>query len=277
RQSLSFAARCPRFLIHVPMRDSSMRQSRRLFAVLGAAFAFALSSCTVPLAQPVWEDGENCPECKAKAKVCENPTMMALAQDLDHLEKHVEKYGSVVIKQPDVWGQARLTKYREEFEREMASDLKSFQVLLQGSTIRQDQAFFANATALSAAISGPGAVTTFPRGTLPTPTGTTLQPTTVVLSPPLTGPATVAGDQPKQGSTSTIPQDILNLQVFANPLRNTTTAPVFINTVAPTGTTPQQLQIGLEPTVVAEQKARFLNALNQIRRTNEGDDTADSP
>src|SRR5262249_2829912 len=35
--------------------------------------------------------------------------------------------------------------------------------------------------------------------------------------------------------------------------------------------------IGLEPTIVLEQKARYLNLLNQIRRTNEGDDTADSP
>ena len=35
--------------------------------------------------------------------------------------------------------------------------------------------------------------------------------------------------------------------------------------------------IALEPTVVEEQKARYLNALHELRRINEGDDTADSP
>src|SRR5262249_53552816 len=35
--------------------------------------------------------------------------------------------------------------------------------------------------------------------------------------------------------------------------------------------------IGLEPTVVLAQKKRYLDFLNQLRRENEGDDTADSP
>src|SRR5262245_16143965 len=63
------------------------------------------------------------PDCELtadRAKVCQKPTVHALAADLDKLEKHIEKYGSVVAKQPDVWGQARLTKYREEFEQQMA-------------------------------------------------------------------------------------------------------------------------------------------------------------
>jgi hypothetical protein len=35
--------------------------------------------------------------------------------------------------------------------------------------------------------------------------------------------------------------------------------------------------ISLEPTIFLEQKARFINLLNQLRRNNEGDDTVDSP
>src|SRR5205807_2807196 len=35
--------------------------------------------------------------------------------------------------------------------------------------------------------------------------------------------------------------------------------------------------VSLEPTIVLSQKERYLNHLNQIRRNNEGDDTADSP
>ena len=52
--------------------------------------------------------------------------MMALARDLDDLEHHIERNGSIVTMQPSVWGQARLTRHREEFEREMYKDLTVF-------------------------------------------------------------------------------------------------------------------------------------------------------
>ena len=68
----------------------------------------------------------------------------ALACDLDHLERHIDWYGSVVAKVPDVWGQARLTKYREEFELLMAADKDTFKLNLQGSLGRSDQTYFAN-------------------------------------------------------------------------------------------------------------------------------------
>ena len=56
--------------------------------------------------------------------------------DLDHLERHIDWYGSVVAKAPDVWGQARLTQYREDFEKEMAKELGNFNFGLQGSLAR---------------------------------------------------------------------------------------------------------------------------------------------
>src|SRR5262245_48964383 len=93
-------------------------------------------------------------DCASKAKVCEQPTVRALAHDLDELEEHIEKFGSVVAKQPDVWGQARLTKYREEFEKIMGAEKDNFNDTLQGSLYRSDQAYFADAFALSAAASG---------------------------------------------------------------------------------------------------------------------------
>src|SRR5947209_3970626 len=52
----------------------------------------------------------DCPGCDPK--VCKDPTVMNLARDLDHLERHVDWFGSVVAKVPDVWGQARLTQHR---------------------------------------------------------------------------------------------------------------------------------------------------------------------
>jgi hypothetical protein len=191
----------------------------------------------------------------------------------------------VVIKQPDVWGQARLTQYREEFEAQMRVDLNQFQERLQGSVNRQDNAFFAQAVTLSAAASGPGAVTSYPRGTLPTPTGTTVQPTNVVLSPPATGAAPAAvGNAPAPGGTAPAPQDLINLNVFGNPITLPNfpgSAPGYVSALAPASTggptAGTGLGISLEPTIVLEQKARYLDHLNQIRRTNEGDDTADSP
>src|SRR6478735_4203594 len=44
------------------------------------------------------------------------PTAEALAAELESLENHLNCYGTIVAKQPDVWGQARMMKHRQEFE-----------------------------------------------------------------------------------------------------------------------------------------------------------------
>ena len=89
-----------------------------------------------------------------------SPTVRALADDLDHLESHIERYGSVTIQHPSVWGQARLTKHREEFEKVMQQELCGFHQTLQGALSRSDQAYFMNAMSLGVAVSGPQAVVT---------------------------------------------------------------------------------------------------------------------
>ena len=99
--------------------------------------------------------------------------MMALAHDLDDLEEHIDKYGSVVAKQPDVWGQARLTAVslgvRESDEEASWAPLAPS---LQGSLSRTDQAYFSDALMLtSAAQRRRGAVrgTRLPSTATPTP------------------------------------------------------------------------------------------------------------
>ncbi len=79
----------------------------------------------------------------------ERMTASDLAADLDSLERDIECYGSVAAEQPSVWGQARLTMYREEFEKTMQAQLNSFHATLQGSLSRSDQAYAADALALS--------------------------------------------------------------------------------------------------------------------------------
>ena len=89
--------------------------------------------------------------CADDAKVGKNPTVRALASDLDRLEKHIECYGSVTAKVPDVWGQARLTQYREDFEAQMKAELTTFNVELQGNSARSDQSYLAAALSLGLA------------------------------------------------------------------------------------------------------------------------------
>ena len=262
------------------MKALSPSFNRIAFLTMTALFAALTSSCMSLTSPRDVESTEGGEECKSCAKVCKDPTMQALACDLDHLDSHIEKYGSVVIKEPDVWGQARLTQYREEFEAQMHLDLEKFQERLQGSVNRQDNAFFAQAVSLSAAVSGPGATTTYPKGT--TTASGTASPTQIVLQPPPIGSTGAVGNAPAPGAAAPTPQDLINLQVFGNPITLPGNTPNFVSSLAaPTATGSavqgQVLGVGLEPTIVLEQKARYLDHLNQIRRTNEGDDTADSP
>lgn len=245
----------------------------RRWAVLAAVLSVGvgISACTHSLQITCSDEVDSCPH---QAKVCTEPTMMALAEDLDHLERHIEKYGSVVAKVPDVWGQARLTKHREEFEDQMRTNLTTFQETLQGSMARTDQAYFANAMALSAAISGPVATQTIPAGTLiPNSTTVTTGETRQVIGIPNNpgiGLVTGVDEQNKPVSS-----DLLNPNFFT-PAKGISVANFSQSIRTGTGAA-SSLAISLEPTIVLDQKARYLNHLNELRRINEGDDTADSP
>jgi hypothetical protein len=185
-------------------------------------------------------------------------TVRSLARDIDSLERHIDRYGSVTLKQPDVWGQARLTAIREEFELTMKADLGTFKPSLQGTFSASDQAYFLNALALSAAASGtqqvvrpaPTAVANVSSatGSGTTPSATNISPAALPTFPGLTD----------------------SVGAFGGITRNAPNMPTFLGFGA-------NATIALEPTVIEEQKARFLNALHELRRINEGDDTADSP
>lgn len=183
-----------------------------------------------------------------------------LAEEIDWLEHHLASYGTVVAKQPDVWGQARLTKHRHEFEKQMAAQLNKFGASIQGSLARSDQAYLAQAIALSAALSGPQAVQT-----LPSTTQTSEQSTTTQTSAPAPSDATPLAvpnvDDPSKFVSSA--KDVIN----RNDAKLSATSVGF-------GTSQT---IALEPTLHLDQMATYLNHLNELRRLNEGDDTADSP
>lgn len=179
--------------------------------------------------------------------------MMALATDLDWLQRMIEENGSVVPKQPDVWGQARLTKHRQEFENVMKGQLTEFKPSLQGALSRSDQAYFANAMALSAAASGAPAVLT--------PTSETL----------VTAEQKSAQIQPKDlGDPKDLVSDLEKDKVFER-------TKVLQARQATFGGDTAAVKLSLEPSILLDQQKRYLDHLNEIRRANEGDDTADSP
>ncbi|MEZ6142459.1 MAG: hypothetical protein R3B84_18020 [Zavarzinella sp.] len=181
-------------------------------------------------------------------QMSKKPTMMALAHDLDTLEQQIDLYGSVTAKNPDIWGQARLTRYREEIEQQMSSELGKFKEIISGQVSRTDQSFLQEATALSL-------VATQPTGFFSRPERQLVQPTTQI------GNFTSAPDAPKVGSEL----------VGGDPAFKR-------NDPKPAAQFKQEFEkIGLEPVEYLNQKKRYLEYLAQLRRNNEGDDTADSP
>ena len=67
--------------------------------------AMAVNSCWVPQAQS--KDLFQMLFHMRRPEGAPDRTVERLAEEIDWLEKHVDAYGSVVAKHPDVWGQAR--------------------------------------------------------------------------------------------------------------------------------------------------------------------------
>ena len=260
-------------------------------AVLTCLSASFLTSCepfTLPADRVLNCDFfDDC--CNGRAKVCKSPTVEALAQDLDKLDRHIERYGSVIAQHPDVWGQARLTRYREEFEQQMRLEMQNFTNTLQGSVSFSDQAYLADAFALSAAAGGGGA------GASALGTGTKGASTSgadsgsassmvasaakgkgVAVNINNTSPAPASSTSSSSSKSSepqplALPDQSDTFSAFTNMSRTGVQMPTMLQfAAAPSGIT-------VEPTVYLDEKARYLNHLQELRRINEGDDTADSP
>jgi hypothetical protein len=165
-----------------------------------------------------------------------------LAHRIDLLEKHVEQYGSVVAKTPDIWGEERLTLHRFEYEQQMFGELKSFRGTINAQISRSDQAFLASALAVSSALNS---------------TGT--QPSNRAVA--LLSSSTT--------STTFLPADgiVRPTSSPSTPFASVTTDPK----------TSDGKSVALEPTLFLEQMSRYLYHLHELRRINEGDDIKDLP
>ena len=201
------------------------------------------------------------------------PSAEALAVEIQKLEKHIDWFGTIVAKQPDVWGQARLMKHRSEFEKKLADELGNFSEKLQGSISRSDQAFLASAFSLSAAASGSPAVQ-LPQSASTSNLIATRQRAALKA-------AGVTNPTPDQFTSVTSPTTIQppSTNDAAGLIDNFDTEKVIQRSDIKSG---QLLgfgdsKIALEPTEHLDQLSSYINHLHEIRRINEGDDTSASP
>lgn len=110
--------------------------------------------------------------CGTEPAGCADGAIEYLAENIDWLEHHIDTYGSIVAKQPDIWGEARLTSHREEYEQEMFKELNQFQVKINAVIEQSDSSFIAQSLALANAAAG--------APTLPATTDATLKPAEAV-------------------------------------------------------------------------------------------------
>ncbi len=73
-----------------------------------------------------------------------------MAASIDELEREIDCYGSVAVKQPDVWGEARWTKHRLDYEKVLGAELGNFKFTVNAKIREADTAFLLNAAALGA-------------------------------------------------------------------------------------------------------------------------------
>jgi hypothetical protein len=172
-----------------------------------------------------------------KPATCKDDSVEQLASEIDWLEHHIDTYGSIVAKQPDVWGQSRLTRHRYEYESQMKAQLGNFQDLNNASISRSDQSFVGLAMAMSHGSAG-----------------ATPQSTTTVqnmISNPV-DPSSGVIDRAAPFTTGT-------QQPFASFGMGNNNA------------------VSLEPSIHLDHLSQYIGHLDELRRINEGDDTVDSP
>jgi len=241
----------------------------------GAMATFLMTSLLTSSCQPMYTAsfGPSNVNTFAGTRVSTAPTLEDMASELDDLERQIERTGSVVAEQPSVWGQARLTMYREEFETQMQGQLSKFQPTLQGSLSRSDQAYAADAMALSYTAQAAAATPTSPLPLTCALNGASSSSSSSSASSAADG-STASTSPSTPSGTATSPLDPLAgaFDAFGNIKRNPARLANPLG-FAVTG----QGAISLEPTVYLDQMKRYIDHLHELRRMSDGDDTADAP
>lgn len=176
-----------------------------------------------------------------------------LARQIDKLEKHVDQFGSIVIKAPDVWGESRLMRHRADIEGQLKARLGAFNFRINAVQATRDAAFLATAVALQEQIAS---------GQVNPLTGT---PATSSPSPTNVNGATGGLIPDTNTLNGTSSGAIIGRTGFSGPL------------AVVDGKVDTNLSVGIEPVIELDQMNRYLQHLNELRRLNEGDDNSDTP
>ena len=256
-------------------------QARRIACIASALFL------TILRIAPVWAGDW---PFGWKAEPGTPNTLTQIARSIDCIEEKILDDGIVVIKQPDVWGQSHMTLYRKDFENMMrAQGPNDFKEILAARVARLDSATLESQTALGASLAAPGAATAGSRrrGMKAPATGTAgsgasnavTSPTVIAIQHPSGTRAAQSGGSGASsesgggsgggGDTSGNAADLLK-----TPLPSVDEPFALLTNKAPF----QKLddKLGLEPTIFLDEKKRYFDHLNELRRVNIGDDNADS-
>ena len=182
-------------------------------------------------------------------------TVSEVCHRLDCISDELRDDGLIVLKQPDVFSQARMTRFRNDVDQQMSSDLANFHLVLSARINRLDAATTTQTTALGAALAAPGTTNV----QAPAADATKVLGTTNNL---FSGGTSLFGTQPVlgQGAFGNLGMATNNF----NPITSTSAAAA------------SALGLGVDPTVYLDEKKRFLEHLNQIRRISLGPDQNDS-
>ncbi len=178
---------------------------------------------------------------------CRDDAIEQLGREIDWLQHQLDLHGSIVAKAPDVWGQNRLVRHRLEYEEQLRRQLPLFEQYSQAAIRRSDQSFLGMALAVQSA-------TGRRRGAefVEAPEASVVNSIQTLL--PTTNEA--AGR--------------------ADPVVIARTAPFAVPELAP-GMQFEERPLALEPTLQLDHLSRYVNHLHELRRINEGDDSADAP
>jgi len=213
-----------------------------------------------------------------KARPDEPNTPEQIANSIDCVEDNILNDGTVVVKHPDVYGQSRMTLYRRDFEKQLYNAINNFNVILSARIARSDQLALASQTALQGALSTPSGGRR--RGTTAPSTSHTSSTTVVPVASSHNDSSSSSSPGSGSGSSDGTGAGATGGAIVPNIFASGTITPS--GPFTPFGGKPFQnvggdpYQLGLEPTVYLDELKDYQDHLNEIRRANMGDDTADS-
>ncbi|MBX3412684.1 MAG: hypothetical protein KF708_08350 [Pirellulales bacterium] len=191
-----------------------------------------------------------------KADIPPDDPMLCLARSVTCLEDSIRRDGSITIKQPDVWGDANLMQFIQEYETQMKrlGVRDEFKQTLQAMIARSDQMEFQATTALGIASGN--------RNTINND-----KPSTTVIPVPnvAVAGATVEGQGTTPGTVTATPIDIKEVDLYSLLTKSAATSGVG------------ELKVGVEPTEFERQFGTYLSVNHALRRRNMGDDNSRMP